>query len=92
MALKRQKVTVPPPALCEPPCYHTARAFLLEKYIKRLRLELIKSRAELMKARKVKAKAKLEAEVPDLDKAREDSPKDLEVVDLVDQFNRRRSD
>ena len=90
--MKRQKVTVPPPALCDPPCYHTARASLLERYLKKLRLELIRSRAELMKMARHKAKQKVEAEVPEVEKEREDSPKDLEVVDLVDQFTRRGSD
>lgn len=85
--VRLQKVTVGPPPMCDPPCYHAARSRLLEKYIKKLRLELLKVSA--LKAKLAKQKAKIDAaKTAEADKDREEKPRDLEVDDLVTQFQR----
>lgn len=80
--------------MCDPPCYHTVRSRLLEKYIKKLRRELIDAIASRRKAESaLKARKAPKVEEEPREREREDGSaeeRDQEVVDLVDQFQRRR--
>lgn len=88
-AVKRHKCTVGPPVMCEPGCYHAARARVLERHLKKLRLELIASVAVRRKMEKAAASKKLAK----LEEPREEAPqqeeRDPEVLDLVSQFRGR---
>ena len=93
--MQRIKTTVEPPTLCAAGCYHASRSERLERYLKRLRKELIVAvvdRKQLrIKLRKLEdaAEEKPASRSRDVEGYdRETEEQDTEVRDVVDEITR----
>lgn len=88
MGVQRVKSTIPPPEMCDG-CYHEARSDRLQRYLRRMRADLIVTSVERNKLRiKVKTMKEKTLIPPEPREYNREDEQDGEVADLVEQFKR----